>query len=877
MELSVYDEKTLILEILITFSGRVCKEMIHATDWLPTFYALAGGGHQSPKGIDGFNQWHAISEDGRSPRYEIIHGLDTFKGNRAALRVGEYKLIMNQDPGFYGDWFPRPADPFVMDQLQKPTLLKEAALDCTIRHPHPLLYTHAPLCNPTRKPCLFNIKWDPCEYHNLADFMPNTMKVLLDRLNFYLSKAAPVIYPKADDMADPNLANGVWITWRFDTAIPTTDPAFVYPKSYDDPAMVFNTTGLTVNNILKKFMKEQRDKELKEKRLREQRERELQAKRDKEFQEQREIALQAHRDMEVLEQREIALQAQRDREVQEQREKELQAQRAIQLKLQREEEMRRLREKALKLQKENELRIQKEKALKALRDKQLRDQREKALRAQREQELKEKRDKELREQLEKAAKAQLKEQQEKELKYQRERERQANIQAMTQNATNNQPSTFINNTASDVNSSQNSNQKQSAASFKSPENMTIKVDFSNVAKPEESRAPLQIVTGVPTQPPAKPLYIQPVGTLTNTVVGKPSVFGQRIEEFSRPLQTSHIQVISDVTAKPLVEFKPPKIIMNPYQAVSQHVRSKRPFNPLSRMPEILDIIDETKQNPAFRGPGSGANEIPKIFDIIDEAHNQDKNLPAIQKGDSSATIATSKQLTLGDVGSGMGVGLNKLPDGISVFGKLGDKLISQAKEKSGKNRGHTGKKKEDVRPAHYQIHKFIGNITMDGKTFFVIGTESKHLEDVKSRIEGDKLILEIPATNAQIAHEKTKNKNSHITGNKKSKMATAQTKQSEGISYSEITDYIDETGDEKENDSKKHKTLSSYNITTVATGLANGTKCEKVVELDTSDNAVVVSSVVIVVIASAMVVGVAVVAMVAVVARHCQNARLNSG
>lgn len=58
----------------------------------------------------------------------------------------------------------------------------------------------------------------------------------------------------------------------------------------------------------------------------------------------------------------------------------------------------------------------------------------------------------------------------------------------------------------------------------------------------------------------------------------------------------------------------------------------------------------------------------------------------------------------------------------------------------------------------------------------------------------------------------------------------------------------------------------------------NDTNCEKPVQLDSSDNAVVVSSVVIVVIASAMVVGVALVAMIAVVARHFQRAKnLNGG
>ena len=58
----------------------------------------------------------------------------------------------------------------------------------------------------------------------------------------------------------------------------------------------------------------------------------------------------------------------------------------------------------------------------------------------------------------------------------------------------------------------------------------------------------------------------------------------------------------------------------------------------------------------------------------------------------------------------------------------------------------------------------------------------------------------------------------------------------------------------------------------------NDTNCEKPVQLESSDNAVVVSSVVIVVIASAMVVGVALVAMIAVVARHFQRAKnLNGG
>ena len=70
-----------------------------------------------------------------------------------------------------------------------------------------------------------------------------------------------------------------------------------------------------------------------------------------------------------------------------------------------------------------------------------------------------------------------------------------------------------------------------------------------------------------------------------------------------------------------------------------------------------------------------------------------------------------------------------------------------------------------------------------------------------------------------------------------------------------------------------HQVANKGNITK-----QNDTNCEKPVQLESSDNAVVVSSVVIVVIASAMVVGVALVAMIAVVARHFQRAKnLNNG
>ena len=92
-------------------TGRICEELVHATDWLPTLYAAGGGNVQSLGKIDGYNIWDTISNSEASPRFEVLHGVDTFSELSGALRVGDYKLIVNQDDSYYGDWYPRPDVP----------------------------------------------------------------------------------------------------------------------------------------------------------------------------------------------------------------------------------------------------------------------------------------------------------------------------------------------------------------------------------------------------------------------------------------------------------------------------------------------------------------------------------------------------------------------------------------------------------------------------------------------------------------------------------------------------------------------------------------------------------------------------------------------
>lgn len=254
---------------------------------------------------------------------------------------------------------------------------------------------------------------------------------------------------------------------------------------------------------------------------------------------------------------------------------------------------------------------------------------------------------------------------------------------------------------------------------------------------------------------------------------------------------------------------------------------------------MLDIIDETGKGGKVEAGSGQPSTIPQIFDIIDEMHKPKTiKKPAHFTLKHKGTTATSKPLSISDVGSGMGIGLNGLPQGISVFGSMGDKKLKMHEEKHKPEVVMVPQPLDD-----HNVHTFFGNITIGGRTYYVVGSESDELARVKTKVDGDRIVVHMPKSvpTPQVTQK------SHIT---------------------EMQDIIIE-----DKPKTATKSLAAHNITSYPTNGQNGTKCEKVVQLDTSDNAVVVSSVVIVVIASAMVVGVAVVAMVAVVARHCQNSR----
>ncbi|XP_072048149.1 arylsulfatase B-like isoform X2 [Amphiura filiformis] len=189
--------------------GRVSHELMHVTDWFPTFVqGLAGGSLNGTKPLDGFNVWDTISDKKPSARTEILHNIDPmittdipfteeipaeFRHNEefftpttnAAIRVGDWKLITHEPKK--GDWR---APPELESTLRKPTASN----------------TYKPIW-------LFNIKTDPLETHDLSQAHPDKVRELLQRLQHYNRTSVPIRYPDCDTKASPSRYYNFWIPW----------------------------------------------------------------------------------------------------------------------------------------------------------------------------------------------------------------------------------------------------------------------------------------------------------------------------------------------------------------------------------------------------------------------------------------------------------------------------------------------------------------------------------------------------------------------------------------------------------------------------------------------------------------------------------------
>lgn len=79
---------------LLNNTGRVSNQLLHITDFLPTFVALAGGILIDSKIHDGFNQWPTIQnqEKNPSPRSEVVLNILNEFG-RYSIISGRHKIV----------------------------------------------------------------------------------------------------------------------------------------------------------------------------------------------------------------------------------------------------------------------------------------------------------------------------------------------------------------------------------------------------------------------------------------------------------------------------------------------------------------------------------------------------------------------------------------------------------------------------------------------------------------------------------------------------------------------------------------------------------------------------------------------------------------
>ncbi|XP_041816653.1 arylsulfatase B-like [Chelmon rostratus] len=192
---------------LLKQPGTVSRELIHISDWLPTFVGLAGGSTNGTKPLDGFNVWNTISNGFASPRLELLHNIDPLYVDvgpcigkepqltawaesgfnvsvHAAIRSSNWKLLTGY-PGC-DEWFPRPGN---VSSVSKPSQV-----------------------NPLKPVMLFDIEKDPEERNEVSAQYPTVVEYLLSRLYHHQKTAEPVNFPADDPRCDPGLS-GAWGPW----------------------------------------------------------------------------------------------------------------------------------------------------------------------------------------------------------------------------------------------------------------------------------------------------------------------------------------------------------------------------------------------------------------------------------------------------------------------------------------------------------------------------------------------------------------------------------------------------------------------------------------------------------------------------------------
>lgn len=220
---------------LLVQSGRVSRDLMHITDWLPTLFTAAGGDSSLlDLDIDGIDQWASLVYDLPSARSDVLLNIDE-KTRNAALRLSNWKLIVgSSNNGSYNGYLGEP----VLENIQEPQYDLNAVYDSPAgQSVRKASYTPLDVeeyarirnratvkcapngeknpCDPSSNPvCLYDIPSDPCEENDLAKYFPSVVRRLKRSLVEYRKDLKPQLEQEFDiEKADPKLFKYTWNPW----------------------------------------------------------------------------------------------------------------------------------------------------------------------------------------------------------------------------------------------------------------------------------------------------------------------------------------------------------------------------------------------------------------------------------------------------------------------------------------------------------------------------------------------------------------------------------------------------------------------------------------------------------------------------------------
>ncbi|KAL9987473.1 hypothetical protein ACROYT_G001786 [Oculina patagonica] len=218
-------------------TGVKCEGLLHVTDWYPTLVNLAGGTQdQAPTPIDGMDVWNTISLGEPSPRKKILLNIDVRQSadvdlskisvyEGIALRAGDMKLLMYVN---IASWYKPPEQNLVGSQTTKTAYPMEKIINWIGSY----LQLRAEACIVTLKVefvisepgqdsenlldvALYNITADPTEHEDVSEKLPDVVKALKERVQYYMKGVVPSLFRPVDPRAIIKAElEGIWTPWE---------------------------------------------------------------------------------------------------------------------------------------------------------------------------------------------------------------------------------------------------------------------------------------------------------------------------------------------------------------------------------------------------------------------------------------------------------------------------------------------------------------------------------------------------------------------------------------------------------------------------------------------------------------------------------------